>query len=75
MAHRVKHDGHGFYYPIQCGTEKRTKNTSADIRTRVDLQTITAGRPKGKRTKRYTTCIAWRGTRVDWSRSTRRDDK
>jgi hypothetical protein len=61
VIHTVKSDGYGFWYPIPCGTGKRTRNTSAEIRTKVILQRIDSGRPKGKRTIRYTTCIAWQG--------------
>lgn len=38
--------------------------TSATHRERVVLQRIDAGRPKGKRTVRYTTTIEWGGGRV-----------
>jgi len=55
IAHKVRSDGQGFFYPIPCGTEHRTKNTPVDLRTKTINQKIISGRPKGKRTIRYTT--------------------
>ena len=70
IPHTVKHDGRGFYYPIPCGAgaKKQPKNTSAELRTKVVLQRITFGRPKRKRTIRYTTVVDWAGRHPKLSR-------